>query len=345
MHPLDEDHDVVLGLHDGFDVVVDDGQCGDRHVAEIQAAVLQVEGFRVVESALARARRGPRTPAGDGFFRGRWNLAVRRIDDDRRREPAVDLEHLEALVEPDRVVAAGIDIGTLRRRRPIGIAVAHAVLVPAPCALGRALGRRGVDMGRRIGPAAPRVGRQRRDVVASREVRLVGSGAREFLRAGKGRSGDQSRERKEPSPHRSPPSTSAHPHTGTVGKPGPSIPLEVRLATVREATHALDGVLGQAHHRDRRLGPLHGGVEVHVRRAQREHLVGRARRPEGKITTKRSLSKAVRAALRVSRVLARVRSSSRHSTGTMSSANPGQMRIASRLARNVRSDRTRFSAW
>ena len=47
---------------------------------------------------------------------------------------------------------------------------------------------------------------------------------------------------------------------------------------------------------------------------------------------------------KVSRVLARVRSSSRHSTGTMTSASPGQTRMASRLAKNVMSSRTSRSA-
>ena len=104
VHPLDHDQNVVFGLNDGFHVVVDGRPNRHCYLAEIQAAGAQRLPFRIVVRVAALGEpkgfagvfarpRQPR-PGGPRFagIRGRRLLSVGRIDQNRGRVFAVDLE-------------------------------------------------------------------------------------------------------------------------------------------------------------------------------------------------------------------------------------------------------------
>ena len=117
VHPLDQDHQVGVSLHDRLQVVVELRVDRDRSLQREDAAVGDRQRLRVVVgSDFAVAPPGlPRVlqeepvdalPAGLAAFGQRREAAVRRIDDQGRAVPAADLDGRGAAVHVEVVVAA-----------------------------------------------------------------------------------------------------------------------------------------------------------------------------------------------------------------------------------------------
>ena len=188
---------MVLGLHDGLQVVVDDRADRDGDDVEVEAAVDERLRLHVVVGLLA----GLKPPCRAGVLepalllegcaarlagvRDGGHPAVGRIDDDRGAVLAVDLEHRRAGIHPDLVV--GTHVRALGGRPAVGVA-RFEFGVDRPCC-----GRfpcRGVGLVEMKVVAVLRVThvwRQRGDVVGPREIRFAGCGAGKVLRPGDAR--------------------------------------------------------------------------------------------------------------------------------------------------------------
>ena len=138
---LDEDHHVVLGLHDALEVVVEARKVG--------AAPVNPSRQRSLMRATRGRRRGPgprdhpprgavvRAPEPGGARqlaasrrrRHRRHAAVGRIDEDRGRELAVDGEGLGAAIDPEPVVAADV-AGARSGCRPPGLSSKPTTAAP-----------------------------------------------------------------------------------------------------------------------------------------------------------------------------------------------------------------------
>ena len=121
VHHLDEDHDVVFGLHDALEVVVQAREHRWPGAEAEQAALGERKFFRGVERPWAIGIE-PRCAAvvfvaertevvghlRHGRGSHRWPPTVGWIVDDRVAVLAVDGDHIAARIDPERVVAADV---------------------------------------------------------------------------------------------------------------------------------------------------------------------------------------------------------------------------------------------
>ena len=113
VHHLALDRDVVLGLEDLMVVEVE--RVGSDQPAGQQAAIVHRPVFVGVDGNGSDQPAELLGAARPSFGR-EWNLAVRRVDDERRAAAANDLAHLHVgFVE----LAAGLDLGLERSERAL----------------------------------------------------------------------------------------------------------------------------------------------------------------------------------------------------------------------------------
>ena len=203
VHHLEQDHDVVVGLHDPLEVVVEAGE-GRRDAGEAeQAALGAVADLHVVVGTRAALLEPPggavvlaaelAEPARQALLRlrrHRRHLAVLGIDQDRGPELAVDREGVR---RRDRSRTCCSRRRCRRRprsrRHPRAAPRGSGSLAASSCAL-RAASVAAIFSASslvryRLSPYAggPRQRRERGRVVGAGEVGLAGRGARNLVRA------------------------------------------------------------------------------------------------------------------------------------------------------------------